>query len=197
MLNNKGFTLIELLIALTLLVILSGALLLAARDQGGVRIEQRRELATTLGKLRSELASAYFRRLNGRLLMVVEDRDSFGKPASLLAFTTITPTRFDSARASDLTLVSYSVKEKEGVLSLVRESRDPYLDKNVKSVPYPVMEVIEGFQVECYDGGKWVKSWDSAPTMNNSLPQQVRVTVTLKGGEVFSTIAAPKARGTL
>ena len=203
MLNNKGFTLIELMIALTLLVILSGALygtyfsVVAAREKGGVRIEQRRELATTLGRLRTELASAYFRRGNDRLLMVVEDRDSFGKPASLLAFTTIAPPRFDSVRASDLTLVSYSVREKDGVLSLVRESRDPYLDKNVKSVPYPVMEVIEGFQVECYNGGTWVKSWDSAPTMNNSLPQQVRVTVTLKGGETFSTIATPQARGTL
>ena len=201
MLNNKGFTLIELLVALALLVILSGALygtyfsVVAARDKAGARIEERRELATTLGKLRSELASAYFRRGNDRLLMVVEDRDSFGKPASLLAFSTIAPPRFDAARASDLNLVSYFVKEKEGVLSLMRESRSPYLDKSVKSVPYPVMEVIEGFQVECYDGGKWVKSWDSAPPpMNNNLPQQVRVTVTLKGGEVYSIIAAPKAR---
>lgn len=202
MLNNKGFTLIELLVALALLVILSGALygtyfsVVAARDKAGARIEERRELATTLGTLRSELASAYFKR-NSNLLMVVEDRDSYGKPASLLAFTTIAPPRFDAARASDLNLVSYFVKEKEGVLSLMRESRSPFLDKSVKSVPYPVMEVIEGFQVECYDGGKWVRSWDSAPTMNNNLPQQVRVTITLKGGEVFSTIAAPKARGRL
>lgn len=199
MLNNKGFTLIELLVALALLVILTGALygtyfsVVAAREKGGARIEQRRELATTLGKLRSELASAYFNSTNKKLHMVVEDRDSFGKPASILAFTTIGPPRIDQAPASDLNLVLYSVQEKEGVLTLMRESRDPYLDVSVKSFPYPMIEVIEGFLVECYNGGQWVKTWE-APGFNNKLPEYVRVTVTLKGGEVFSTIAAPRSR---
>lgn len=200
--NNKGFTLIELLIALTLLVILTGALygtyfsVMAAREKAGARIEQRRELSTTLGKLNSELASAYFNKDNQRLHLVVEDRDSFGKPASLLQFSTIAPPRSDPAPASDLSLVRYSVREEEGKLSLVRESRDPYLDKAVQSYPYPVMEEIEGFQVECFDGGKWVKSWDTAPELNRMLPELVRVTVTLKGGELFSTIATLRSRKT-
>lgn len=198
--NNKGFTLIELLVALALLVILTGALygtyfsVVAAREKGGARIEQRRELATTLGKLRSELASAYFNDTNKKLHLVVEDRDSFGKPASILQFTTIAPPRIDPTPASDLSLVRYSVQEKEGVLTLLRESRDPYLDVSVKSYPYPVIDVIEGFLVECYIGGQWVKSWDTAPEINRKLPEQIRVTVTLKGGEVFSTIAAPRSR---
>jgi general secretion pathway protein J len=195
MLNSKGFTLIELLIALALLVILTGALygtyfsVIAAREKGGVRIEERRELSGTLGKLHNELASAYFKKAD-KTLFVVEDRDSFGKPASLLAFTYIAPPRIDPAPASDLVLVSYSVQEKEGVLSLVRESRDPYIDVSIKSTPYPVIDVIEGFQVECYDGNKWVKSWDTQ--LNTRLPDQIRVTVTMKGGQVFSTIATPR-----
>ena len=196
MLNNRGFTLIEVLIALALLVVLTGALygtyfsVISAREKGGVRMEERREVSTTLGKLHAELASAYFNRTNKKLLFVVEDRDSFGKQASLLAFTGIAPPRIDPAPASDLSLVSYSVQEKEGVLSLVRESRDPYLDTSVKSFPYPVVDVVDGFLVECYDGGKWVKSWDTS--LNNRLPDQVRVTITMKGGQVFSTIATPR-----
>jgi general secretion pathway protein J len=199
MLNNKGFTLIELLVALALLVILTGALygtyfsVVAAREKGGARIEQRRELATTLGNLRSELASAYFKK-ESKLHLVVEDRDSFGKPASLFQFTAIAAPRIDPAPASDLTVIRYSVQEKEGVLTLLRESRDLYLDPAVKSVPYPIIDVIEGFLVECYNGGQWVKTWDTAPGLNNTLPEYVRVTVTLKGGEVFSTIAAPRSR---
>jgi general secretion pathway protein J len=196
--NNRGFTLIELLMALALLVILSGALygtyfsVIAARDKGGQRIEARRELSTTLGALHSELASAYKARMDtktGRTHFVVEDRDSFGKPASLLEFTYLAPPRLSQVPSSDLTLVRYAVREKEGVLTLIREARDPYLDTSVKSVPYPVMDVIEGFLVECYDGSKWVKTWDSAPGYNSRFPNLVRVTVTLKGGEVFSTIA--------
>jgi len=196
--NNKGFTLIELLVALALLVILTGALygtyfsVMAASEKGSVRIEERRELSTTLGKLHSELASAFFNKENARLLFVVKDEDSFGKPASVLAFTAVTPPRVDPAPASGLTLVRYSIEETEGALTLVRESRDPYLDTNVKSFPYPVMDLVEGFLVECYDGAKWVKSWDTDPTLNRKLPEHVRVTVTMKGGEVFTTIASPR-----
>ena len=206
--NNKGFTLIELLLALALLVILTGALygtyfsVMSARERGGERIEQRRELSTTLGKLHDELSSAFFKKVpdqNGQaeqsvqiLHFVVEDRDSFGKPASLLQFTAIAPPRVDPAPSSDILLVRYSVQEKEEgeTLTLVRESRDPYLAASVKSSPYPVVDQIDGFLVECWDGGKWVKSWDTA--LNGFLPKKVRVTLTLKDGEVFSTIATQR-----
>ena len=62
-----------------------------------------------------------------------------------------------------------------GNLTLVREARDLYLDASVASVPYPVMDRMEGFLVECYDGSKWVRSWDTA--LNNTLPKGLRVTV--------------------
>ncbi|GFO62973.1 type II secretion system protein GspJ [Geomonas paludis] len=202
--NNKGFTLIELLIALALLVILAGALygtyfsVVAAREKGGTRMEERRELSTTLGKLHNELASCFFNKKNERLLFVVENQDSFGKPKSRLAFTTLTPPRIDPAPASDVMLVDYFVREQNDGqrLTLMREARSPYLDVSVKSTPYPVIDEIEGFLVECWDGAKWVKVWDTGKVngipMNSFIPKQVRVTVTLKGGEVFSTIAAQR-----
>ena len=190
----------ELLIALALLVIVAGALygtyfsVVAARERGGTRMEERRELATTLGRLHDELSSVFFNKQNQRLQFVVEDRDSYGKPASLLQFTALAPPRIDPAPASDVIVARYSVKEEEQdgeeALSLVREARDPYLDKNVKSTPYPVIDRVDGFLVECWDGNKWVKSWDTA--LNGFLPKKVRVTVTLKGGEVFSTIATQR-----
>lgn len=207
--NNRGFTLIELLIALTLLVVLTGALygtyfsVTSARERGGARIEQRRELSTTLGKLHDELASSFYKKANQvgqqnaeqtnqKFHFVVEDRDSFGKPASLLQFTSIAPPRVDPAPSSDIAVTRYSVQEKEegDTLTLVRESRDLYLDHSVKSHPYPVMEAIDGFLVECWDGGKWVKTWDTALT--GRMPDKVRVTLTLKGGESFSTIATQR-----
>lgn len=203
--NNRGFTLIELLVGLALLVILTGALygtyfsVVAARDKGGNRIEQRRELSTTLGKLHDELSSCFYKKAADkevqRLHFVVEDRDSFGKPASLLQFTAVTPPRIDPAPASDLVVVRYSVQEKEEgeALTLAREARDLYLDLSVKSTPYPVVEEIDGFLVECWDGNKWVKSWDTA--LNGRMPDKVRITLTLKGGEVFSTIATPRMKG--
>lgn len=207
--GEAGFTLIELLIALALLVILTGALygtyfsVTSARERGGARIEQRRELSSTLGKLHDELASSYYKKAaqtdpqkeaqaSPAYHFVVEDRDSFGKPASLLQFTSLLPPRVDPAPSSDIAVTRYSVQEREEgeTLSLVRESRDLYLDHSVKSQPYPVVEEIEGFLVECWDGGKWVKTWDTALT--GRIPMKVKVTLTLKGGESFSTIAAQR-----
>jgi general secretion pathway protein J len=199
-LNNSGFTLIELMIALLLMVIVSGALygtyfsVVGAREKAGDRIEARREISSTLGKLHNEIASAYLKK-NGikNLQFVVEDRDSFGKQTSILQFTALTPPRVELTSGSDLVLVRYSVNEKEGALTLMREARDPYLNTTVRSVPYPVIEGVESFQVECYDGAKWVKTWDTALTPDR-LPNNVRVTVTLKGGGSFSTIASPGSR---
>ncbi|HJV33925.1 type II secretion system protein GspJ [Geomonas sp.] len=206
--NNKGFTLLELLVALALLILVAGAMystyfsVVSAREKSGNKMEERRELSTTLGKLHSELASSFFKSSNnvnnkssgtgspGKLLFKVEDRDSFGKPTSTLFFSTIRPPSVSGAPASDVILVRYFVKEeKEGVLKLMREQRDPYWDTNYQSTPYPVMDSIDGFLVECYDGMKWVKSWDIAPTFNTGLPKVVRITLTLKGGEVLTTIA--------
>jgi len=216
--NNKGFTLIELLVALLLLVILSGALygtyfsVVKAREAGGARSEARRQLSSTLGLMRNELASAFFTGsgsliptapiVNGsaakaaaasadnpgqNLQFVVEDRDSFGNPASLMQFTALVPPPAGSVPASDVEAVRYFVQEKEGALTLAREAKDLY--QQVKSAPYPAIEHIEAFQVECYDGAKWVKTWDTALT--HRLPDSVRVTVTLKGGEKFAVVAAP------
>jgi general secretion pathway protein J len=206
--NNKGFTLIEVLVALALMVILTGALygtyfsVIRAREQGGARSEARRELSSTLGMLRNELASSFF--ISGmpqpaagsqaatnpgqNLQFVVEDRDSFGNPASLLQFTSITPPKAGTVPSSDVQAVRYSVIEKEGVLTLAKESKDLYL-KVKSSSPFPVIENIEAFQVECYDGSKWVKTWDTA--LRPQLPESVRVTVTLKGGDKFAVVAAP------
>jgi general secretion pathway protein J len=206
--NSKGFTLIELMVALVLLVILTGALygtyfsVTAARERGGARSEARRELSTTLGTLRNELCSTFF--LTGvtaptsadgsnpgqNLQFVVLDRDSFGKPASLLQFTALTPPPIGSAASSDVAAVRYMVEEKEGgTLTLTREVKDLYLQ--TKSAPYPVIENIEGFLVECYDGAKWVKTWDTAVAGTNRLPDFVRVTVTFKGGVKFPIVASP------
>ncbi|MBJ6726633.1 type II secretion system protein GspJ [Geomesophilobacter sediminis] len=196
--SNKGFTLIELLMGLALLVILSGALygtyfsVMRARERGGENLQTRRELSSTLAAIQNEIASSYFVVRKSATVPIcvflVQDRDSYGKPTSSLALTTIAPPRIDPAPASDLAVVGYEVREQEGgALFLTRESKDLYLKP--KSVRYPVMENIDGFLVECYDGSKWVKSWDTSLT--NKLPQSVRVTITLKSGESASIVTSP------
>jgi general secretion pathway protein J len=199
--NENGFTLIELLIALVLLVILSGALygtffsVVRGSDAVRERMEPLRDVRVTLEMLRKELSAAYFSKDNARLHFVVEDRDVFGKPASILDFSAITVPRRGTAPSSDLMVARYEPVEKEGdQILLSRRTRDIFLD--VKPVSYPLTGRIEGFLVECYDGASWVKSWDTA--LNGSLPKAVRITVLLPGIEKptpYTAVIVPRLGG--
>jgi general secretion pathway protein J len=197
--QNRGFTLLEVLVALMLLVILSAALygtyfsLMRGRETAVAKMNARRELSDTLDKLHRELSAAYYNTANTRLRFVVEDRDYFGKPASTLDFTAIAPPRSDGLTASDQIQVIYKAVEKEKKLLLTRQARDLYV--TVDPLPYPQMEELEGFLVECStDGTKWVKSWDTKLNAGQ-LPKYVRVTLMVKEGDKtvqFSTVAKPR-----
>ena len=193
--QNKGFTLLEVLVALALMVILSAALygtyfsLIRSREAAVTGMEARRELRTTLDQLRRELSASLFNKQNQKLHFVVEDKDYFGKPASTLDFTAIAPPRSDSLPASDQVQVTYKTEEKDKKLLLTRQAKDIYITPD--PLPYPQMEELEGFLVECYDGAKWVRTWDTALNFSG-LPQAVKVTLMVKEGEKtvgFSTVA--------
>ncbi|HLO25684.1 MAG TPA: type II secretion system protein GspJ [Geobacteraceae bacterium] len=186
--------------ALVLLVILSAALygtyfsLMRGREIGVTKMEERRALADTLDRLHRELAAALFnpKSTNKLLHFVVEDRDFFGKPASTLDFTCVAPPMSGSRPASDQIRVIYKAGEKDKKLVLARQAQDLYV--TIDPLPYPQMEGLEGFLVECStDGTKWVRTWDTA--LNSSIPKYVRITLLVKDGEKtvgFSTIAAPR-----
>ena len=208
--NSSGFTLLEVLIAVVLLGILSAALygsyfgVIRARDRASSGMESRRELGATLDLIRREISSAQFIR-NGTnelhpLKFVVEDRDSFGAPASTLTLTTLAPPTSGLTRGeSGIVIVTYHVVEKDKKLSLRRQERDLFSEESTV-IDYPQMELISSFLVECYDGSKWVKSWDTA--INGGLPRSaavgsgsVRVTVQIieEGKPVeFTILSAPR-----
>ena len=194
----KGFTLLEVLIALALLGVIAAALygtffsLARARDAAASGVEATRELRSTLDLLRREVSAAFWNSGNARLRFVVEDRDVFGKPASVLTFTSVTPPRVDGLPLSDQQEVTYQPRQQGEMLRLERQARDVY--SSGEPIAYPQMEGLTGFLVECSaDGSKWVKSWDTA--LNQALPKVVRITLRLQSGEheqSFATLATPR-----
>lgn len=207
--NNSGFTLLEVLIAVVLLGILSAALygsyfgVLRARDRASSGMESRRELGATLDLIRCEVSAAMFKANSANelhpLKFVVEDRDNFGAPASTLTLTTLAPPTSGLTHGeSGIVIVTYRVVEKDKKLSLRRQERDLFSEESTV-IDYPQMEQISSFLVECYDGSKWVKSWDTA--INGGLPKNVagsgsvRVTVQVmeEGKPVaFTMLSTPR-----
>ncbi len=174
--------------------------LVAGRDRATAVAEEVRELRTTLDALRRQIASAYCRKPvppedpdHPRFRFVVEDRDFYGKPASNLTFTTIAPPAVGEAQpVSDQVLVEYRPVAKENGMQVTVRKRDVYMEGEAPPA-YAQMEDVQGFLVECYDGSKWVRSWDAR--LNGGLPKQVRVTVTLsRGGKdvSYAAIVAPR-----
>ena len=196
--RNNGFTLLEVLIAVVLLGILSTALygsyfgVLQARERVSAGMESRRELGATLDLIRREVSSAQFNLADKRLRFMVEDRDNFGAPSSVLELTTLAPPSGQAIKESGVIAVTYRMAEKHAKQSLTRYERDLFSEDQAVYA-YPQMERINSFLVECYDGTKWVKSWDTA--INRNLPKSVRVTVQVEeeGALVaFTMLSAPR-----
>lgn len=200
--SNRGFTLLEVLIAVVLMGILAAALygsyfaVVRARDRAAEGMEARRELGVTLDLLRREIASALYKTDdNKRLCFVVEDRDNFGKPASTLELTTLSPPSSQLVRESGIRHVRYQLVEKDKQYILTRSERD-ILSESTTVVAYPQMERISGFLVECYDGSKWVKSWNTS--LNQPRPKIVRITVQFEEDGIpveFSVLSTPQVIG--
>jgi general secretion pathway protein J len=197
--RNRGFTLLEVLIAVALLGLVAGALyasyftVLRARDSAAEGMEARRELLVTLDLLRREISSAKFDSNDPlkRWRFVVEDRDNFGKPASTLELTSLAPPA-EGRRESGAINVQYRLTEQDKRWILTRREQDVMFPAATVPV-YPQMETISAFLVECYDGSKWVRSWDTA--LNPGLPKRVRITIQVEeGGKPveFSMYATPR-----
>lgn len=199
--KNSGFTLLELLVALaigSLIIVAAYTVFFSihrAQEIATTDMEQRHALRATMDLLRRELSSVLFHPRDENLRFLVEDRDFFSRPASNLSFTTIAPPA-EGAVSDQLTLL-YQVmekEEKEEQLQLVRIAKDFFLDEEQYTLTgYPIMENLEGFLVECYDGSQWQKSWDTLLTP--VLPRAIRVTISIKDRDQvvsYSITATPK-----
>ena len=179
LLTREGFTLIEVLVSLALLTIVLGTVYSSffsvqrALDRFDSVSLKYHEARSALDVMRREVESAFI--MNPRPAdekqpsagFIIRDRDIFGKDTSSLSLTSFT------YRESGLNKISYFVSEDSGSLSLLKsESPAAALSKEYE---IEIMEEIEGFTVETFFNGKWVRTWDTAQT--GALPETVRISI--------------------
>ncbi len=195
--DQKGFTLLELLVALSVaaLIVLAVTTTLfslnRANETASQEMEQQRALRTTLDLLRREISAILYQTGDKELRFMVEDRDFFGKPASVLSFCTVAPPL--DGDVSDQLRVQYKPEEDGSRIKLTRASRDFFQSDTSPVRFFPQIDGLEGFLVECNDGSSWLKSWDTALT--NRLPKQIRITLLISENNKsapYQIIASPR-----
>lgn len=198
--EQRGFTLLELLVALALaavVLIASGTMLIGlnrAHERATDQMERQRALRNTIDLLRRELSSTLFRPGDKQLRFQVLDRDIFGKQASAIRLTTLAPPL--AGNTSDQLSVLYQAEEQYSWIRLSRASHDYFLHESFRAVPYPMLDRLNGFLVECNDGTRWLRHWDTELT--GRLPKEIRVTILVANGSTtdrFVLTAAPKMDG--
>ena len=172
--GQKGFTLLELLVSLALLSIILAAIystfFLSQKAIEGVdelllKLQECRMTMDTMGR---EMDSILYSTVNKNSLFKIEDRDFFGKDASGVTFTSFSPL------VPGLSVISYYVEEKDGVLSVFKKIKNAS-DTSGDPEGIEVIEKIEAFTVEVLNDGKWIRTWDTAVT--GKIPERIRVTV--------------------
>jgi len=197
---DGGFTLLELLLAFALSSILLASLYgtfilsqraLEGRDGWMVKLQESR---MALDTLRREIESALNRPDPDSLLFKLEGRDLYGRSGSRLVFLTYSPL------LPGPSLVSYRLEERDGEMVLLKRLEAPPTAYGEKGEGrwVEMLEGIDSFLVEAYDGGIWIKTWDASE--RKGLPEQVRVTIEISWKErrvSLRQVARPRIEKTL
>lgn len=190
MTDRKGFTLLEVLVALTIAAVLLAAvygtffMVQKATDRAGGSLDRLYECRKAIDILRAELVSA-------KSPVTVTGKEYLGKKGSTISFITYAP------RTGLLTTTTYSVNEKKGKLSLMKEITEP--GRPARSAV--ILDDIDSFLVEIYSGGQWTDSGSytsSSGTTSNSVDGGIRITLSMdfKGTPLKLTEYATPVIGT-
>lgn len=207
----QGFTLIEILLSITLLSVVLGVVYTsfftverAIVRFNGVNLKYH-EMRTALDIMRREIEGAFLKKLDSSHThdvitpgFLIEDRDVFGKTTSRLNYTTF------AYKGGGIQLISYSVRETNGILNLVKTVSFPFTPSGTSTstrkekYTSEIIEDIMGFTVETLFKDKWVKTWNTEQT--GEMPHIIRLSLEFddKGSNItLREFARPKVGRTL
>lgn len=175
----KGFTLLEILISIAILSVVLTALYntfflshkaLAAVDGTLLKLQESRAFVDILKR---EIESVIYSRDNNYTVFRMDDKDYYGRQASRLTMSSLSPLTNGMAK------INYATEERDGKLIITKEIKSaflqPDLSQKTQNRKFDMIEDVESFTVECRYGNRWVKTWDSALT--KSVPNEIRISV--------------------
>jgi prepilin-type N-terminal cleavage/methylation domain-containing protein len=177
LINKHGFTLIEVFVSVAILSVVLAAIystfFLAHRavdgmDESLVKLQEARR---ALDILRCELESSFFKEADANTLLQIKDRDSYGKSASELTFTTFSVLR------PGLSRVSYYIEERGGRLNLFKKIELPQQTQE-KREGFELIENLDAFSIEAKYQDEWVKTWDT--DINKNTPEEIRINLAFR-----------------
>jgi prepilin-type N-terminal cleavage/methylation domain-containing protein len=169
---SEGFTLIEVLLALAIfsviLTVLYGSFFVSHRALKGsdAALLTLHELRTAMDRIQREVEAALPEK-DGEYTFRVRDRDIFGRQASQLEFAT------HLSAAPGPSIVSYYVKQVDDRLVLLKRSA-PAFGGRTGGRAAEMLDEVNSFTVEAYEGGMWLKTWQS-----EKLPEELRITISI------------------
>lgn len=190
--RSAGFTILEILVSVAILSLILTALystfFLAQKAVDGIdeSLVKLQEARRALDILRCELDSSFFKSADDNTLLVVKDRDYYGKSASELTFTTF------SALRPGLSKIYYYIEEHNGRLDLFKKIELPQQTER-DAEGSEVIENMEAFSIEAKYQDQWVKTWDA--DINNGIPEEIRINLVIRLKDrpvALSDIARPR-----
>jgi len=178
-------TLLEVLVAVAILSVVLAAVYSTfflgyrAVDDTGETMVKLQEARKAIDLMRCELEASFFHGAEEGTLLKVEDRDFFGRQASTLSFTAFSTLRPGISR------ISYLVEPQDRKLHLLKRVESIYRKNAEEAVE--ILEGLESFSVEVRYDGKWVKTWDTAISVE--IPEEIRVSMTVAVKERTITLS--------
>jgi general secretion pathway protein J len=175
--GREGFTLLEVLIALAIMSVILVALyntyLLAHRalfdvDKSLVKLQEARAFVDILKR---EIESSLYSQANSYCIFKMDDRDFYGRQASILTMTT------SSSLIKGLAKVNYTIEERDGILIMTKSMASAIVPKP-EETRMDLLEDIESFTLQAKYRNAWVKTWDSS--LSKSAPNEVKITLTIR-----------------
>ena len=140
---------------------------LVAVDESLLKLQESRSFVDTLKR---EIESVLYSPDNSNSVFKMDDRDFYGRQASRLMMTSLTPLINGMAR------ITYSVEERDGKL-VITKNIVPAFSQSSENRNVDLLEDVESFTLEGKYGNRWVKIWDSA--LAKDIPEEVKISVTL------------------